>query len=154
MFSISRLNDSACMSHSPISALLATEDFFYSSSFFSLLWAPVKNRRITFGDPKPQHYVCHNLAGTFSNKAKVENLFLRFDINKCFFFLSNLWSGSMPSLEIYLRKREEYYLAIGFLKMAKLLATRKVEWIPLIIFHINSFLSNIWKRDILKKLIT
>lgn len=52
----------------------------------------------------------------------------------------------MSSLEIYLRKRE-YYLAIGFLKMAKLLATRKVEWIPLIIFHLIAFFP-IYEKEI------
>lgn len=125
MFSISRLNDSACMSHSPISALLATEDFFYSSSFFSLLWAPVKNRRITFGDPKPQHYVCHNLAGTFSNKAKVENLFLRFDINKCFFFSVKSMKWINAKFRNISKKKRRILLSNWFFKNGKIISYKK-----------------------------
>lgn len=44
----------------------------------------------------------------------------------------------MPSLEIYLLQRRKDYLVIGY-KMAKLLAAREAECLPLIIFHLMAF---------------
>lgn len=153
MFSISRLSDAACMSHSLISALLATEDFYSSSLFSEPRW---RIGGLLLGHL--QHYVCQiedvtNLAGTFSNRAEAENLFLRFDINKCFFLSVKSMKWINAKFRNISKKKGRILLSNRFFKNGKIISYKK-SWVDSSDYiSFNSFLSNIWKRDILKKLI-
>lgn len=77
-----------------------------------------------------QHYVCQiedvtNLAGTFSNRAEAENLFLRFDINKMLFFPVKSMKWINAKIRNISKKKRRRILSNCFFKNRKIISYKK-----------------------------